>query len=79
MYVQYFNKSVNFLIIIYMYKKRLLAPTYVPVSLFHVQTAGPISAKFWRDLSTNSGNVLNTSMTKSNRPPDPRVPLNSKT
>jgi len=42
---------------------------YVPVSLFHVRTARPISTKFSRSLHTNSGKVLNTSMTPPNKPP----------
>jgi len=33
---------------------RLFVPIYVPVSLFHTQTAVPISAKFCTDLLTNS-------------------------
>jgi len=37
--------------------------TYVPISLFHVQTAGPISTNFYIDLHNNTGKVLNTSLT----------------
>jgi len=43
------------------------------MSLIHAGTAGPISAKFFTDLCTNSGKVLNTSMTLSAQPPDPGV------
>jgi len=44
------------------------------MSLFHAQTAEPISAKFCTDLHTNSGKVLNTSMTLPTRTCDPRYP-----
>jgi len=48
-------------------------PMYLPMSLFHKRTAGPISTKFCTDLPTNPGMVLSTSMTAPTRPPDPRV------
>jgi len=49
--------------------------TYViPLSPFHARTAGQISAKFCTDLTTNSGKVLNTSMTPPTLPLDPGVP-----
>jgi len=41
---------------------------YLPVSLFHVQTAVPIYTKFCTDLHTNSSLTLPT------QPPDPGVP-----
>jgi len=52
--------------------------TREPVSLFHAQTTGSISTKFCIDLHTNSGKVLNTSMTPSTQPPDPGVTQNPK-
>jgi len=52
--------------------------TYVPMSLFHAQTAKPISTKFCSDLPTNSGKVLNTSMTPLTLPLDPRLPQTPK-
>jgi len=48
------------------------------MSPFHARTAGPISTKFCTDLHTNSGKVLNTSMTPQTRPLDPRVPQTPK-
>jgi len=42
------------------------------------QTAGPISTKFCTDLHTNSGKVLNTSMTTPTQPLDPGVPQTPK-
>jgi len=51
---------------------------YLTVFLFHTLTAWPISTKFGTDLHTNSGKVLNTSMTLSTWPPDPRVPQTPK-
>jgi len=42
------------------------------------RTAGPISTKFCTDLPTNSGKVLNTSMTLPTQPPDPGVPQTPK-
>jgi len=50
----------------------------ISMSLFHEQTAIPISTKFFSDLHTNSGKVLNTRMTLPTQPPDPGTP-NSKT
>jgi len=47
--------------------------TYIPVSLFHGRTAGPISTKFCTDLHTNSMKVINTSMTPPTQTPDHRV------
>jgi len=44
------------------------------MSPFHTRTARPISTKFCTDLSTNSGKVLNTSMTPPTQPLNPRVP-----
>jgi len=41
---------------------------------FHARTARPISTKFCTDLPTNSGKVLNTSMTTPTQPVDPSVP-----
>jgi len=52
--------------------------TYVPMSPFHARTGGPISTKFCTDLPTNSGKVLNTSMTPQTLPLDPGVPQTSK-
>jgi len=49
-------------------------PTDVSMSLFHAQTARPISTKFCTDLHTDAGKVLITSMT----PPTPRVPQSPK-
>jgi len=40
------------------------------MSLFHRQTSGPISTKFYTDPPTNSGKVLNASLTPLTRPPD---------
>jgi len=51
---------------------------YEPVSLFHLQTAGPISAKFCTDLHTNSWKVLNPSLTPPTLPPDTGVPQTPK-
>jgi len=51
---------------------------YLPMSLFHARTAGPISTKFCTDLPTNPGMVLSTSMTAPTWPPDPRVPQTPK-
>jgi len=51
---------------------------YLPMSLFHAGTAGLISTKFCTDLPANSGKVLNTSMTPSTQPLDPRLPQTPK-
>jgi len=51
---------------------RLFEPKYVPLSHFHKQTARPI------DLHTNSGKVLNTSMTPPTQPLDLGVPQTPK-
>jgi len=51
---------------------------FVAMFPFHVWTAGPISTKFCTDLPTNSGKVLNTSITLPTRPLDPRVPQTPK-
>jgi len=48
------------------------------MSPFHARTARPISTKFCTDLPTNSGKVLNTTMTPPTRPPDPGVPQTPK-
>jgi len=41
---------------------------------FHAQTAGPIPTKFCTErIPTNSGKVLNTTMTPPTRPLDPEV------
>jgi len=53
-------------------------PMYLPMSLFHLGTARPISTKFCTDLPANSGKVLNTSMTPPTQPLDPGVPQTSK-
>jgi len=66
-----------FTIYIYIYK-RLFVPMYLPMSLFHKRTAGPISTKFCTDLPTNPGMVLSTIITAPTRPPDPRVPQTPK-
>jgi len=44
---------------------------FVPMSPFHAQAAWPIFTKFCTDLHTNSGKVLNTSMTPPTGPLDP--------
>jgi len=55
-----------------MYKTDCLyLPMYVPVSLFHVQMAVPISTKFCTDLHTNSGKVLNIKYDPTNPIPNP--------
>jgi len=56
----------------------LFFPMYLPMSPFHILTAGPISTKFCTDLPTNWGKVLNTRMTTPTRPPDPGVPQTPK-
>jgi len=48
------------------------------MSPFRAQTARPISTKFCTDLPTNSGKVLNASMTPPTQPLDPRVPQTPK-
>jgi len=48
------------------------------MSLFHNQTPGTISTKFYTDFHTNTGKVLNTSLTWPTQPPDPWVPQTSK-
>jgi len=47
--------------------------TYVPMSLFHARTAGPISTKLCTHLHTNLGKDLNTSMNLQTQPPDPKL------
>jgi len=42
------------------------------MSPFHAQTTRPITTKFCTDLATNSGKVLNTSMTPPTQLLDPR-------
>jgi len=51
---------------------------YVPVSLFHVQTARPISTKFCTDFHIDPGKVLITSVTPSTWLSDPGVPQTPK-
>jgi len=58
----------------YLYKSDCLyLCTYLPMYPFHALTARPISTKFCTDLPTNSGKVLNTSMTLQTLALDPRV------
>jgi len=59
-------------LVIYIYKSECL---YLPMSPFHARTARPISIKFCMDLPTNSGKVLNTSMTLPIQPLDPGNPI----
>jgi len=44
------------------------------LNLFHVRTAGPVSIKFCTDFHTNSGKILNTSMTPPTQSPGPQTP-----
>jgi len=55
----------GWLVCIYIYKRDC------SMSLFHKRTAWPISTKFCTDLHTNSGKVLNTSLTLPTLHPDP--------
>jgi len=48
------------------------------MSPFHARTARPISTKCCTDLPTNSGKVLDTSMTTPTQPLHPRVPQTPK-
>jgi len=48
--------------------------TYLSASLFHLQTARPISTNFCTDLCNSLGKVLNTSLTLPTQPSDPGVP-----
>jgi len=46
---------------------------YLPVSLFHAQTARPISTKFYAGHPTNSAKFHNTTMTLPTQLHDPGV------
>jgi len=56
-----------------------LASIHLPMSIFHPQTAIPISTKFCTDLYINTAKVLNTSLTLPTRPSDPGISPSSKT
>jgi len=56
---------------IYPYKTECL---YLCMYLFHKRTAQPISTKFCTDFHTNTGKVLNTSMTCQSNPLTPGYP-----
>jgi len=64
----------NYLHRCFIYVERL----FVHISLFQAQTTAPLSGIFCTDLHTNSGKVLNTSLTPLTWPLDPGVPQTPK-
>jgi len=68
--IKFFPVSARAQLASFYIKNRLL----VPISLFRAWTARPISTKFSIDLHTDSGKVLNTSMTQPIYPLTPEYP-----